>query len=319
MQLTTSRYLEHIGGIRLLDVHGDIRLDLLEQAITQMARRDKLPLTACERTRIDTEGHGERRFINIDRRQCLRILRVRHRIADAHIAEPRQSDDLTHPRFVDFDALEPLIHIDLADLCLRLMIAADHNNILIGAHRTTNHAPNGNATNIVIRFERRHHHLQRPLCIALRRRNLLHDGLHQRLEIIVRILHVKLGDTITRCRIDHGKIELVIIRIQLHKELQNLIVHIVHALIRAVDLVDDNNRLQPLFECLAQNILRLRHWTLKRIDEQQNTVHHVENALHLTAEVRMTRSIYDIDLDPIIEDRRILRKNRNPTLALDIA
>ena len=190
---------------------------------------------------------------------------------------------------------------------------------MIGAHRSTNHAPNGNAANIVIRFERRHHHLQRPLRIALRRRDLLHDGLHQRLQIVVRILHVKLGDTVTRCRIDHGKIELVIIRIQLHKELQNLIVHIVHALIRAVDLVDDNNRLQPLFECLAQNILRLRHWTLKRIDEQQNTVYHVENALHLTAEVRMTGGIYDIYFDPIIEDRRILRKNRNPTLALDIA
>ena len=32
----------------------------------------------------------------------------------------------------------------------------------------------------------------------------------------------------------------------------------------------------------------------------------------------MTGSIHDIDLNPIIEDRRILRKNRNPTLALDI-
>ena len=74
-----------------------------------------------------------------------------------------------------------------------------------------------------------------------------------------------------------------------------------------------------MFECLAQNILRLRHRPLKGIDEQQNTVYHVENALHLTAEVRMTGGIYDIDLDPIIEDRRILRKNRNPALALDIA
>ena len=37
MQLTAPRYLEHIGRIRLLDVHSDIRLDLLEQAITQMA------------------------------------------------------------------------------------------------------------------------------------------------------------------------------------------------------------------------------------------------------------------------------------------
>ena len=70
--------------------------------------------------------------------------------------------------------------------------------------------------------------------------------------------------------------------------------------------------LQPLFECLAQNILRLRHRSLKRIDEQQNTVYHVENALHLTAEVRMTGGIYDIYFDPIIEDRRILRKNRIP-------
>ena len=134
MQFTASRNLEHVCRVRLLDMHRNIRLDLLEEAVANVTRGDKLPLTSRKRARIDTERHRECRLIDVDRRQCLRILCICHRIADAHIAEPRQGDDLAHPRLVHIDAPQALIDIDFADFRLGVMVAADDDNILIRTH-----------------------------------------------------------------------------------------------------------------------------------------------------------------------------------------
>ena len=198
------------------------------------------------------------------------------------------------------------------------MITADDDNILIRTHRTTNDTTDGNAPHIIIRFERRYHHLQRPVRIPLRRRNLLHNRLHQRFQIVALILHLELCDAIACRRVDHGEIELIVVRIQLHKELKNLIVDIVHTLVGTVNLIDDHNRLQFLLKSLTQHIFCLRHRPLERVNKQNNTIHHVENPLHLTAKVRMPRRIHNIDFDIIVENRRILRKNRDPALTLNI-
>ena len=64
-----------------------------------MAARDELAFAAGERARVDAERHGERRLVNADGRQCFRLLSVSDRVADADIAETRQSDDLAHLGF----------------------------------------------------------------------------------------------------------------------------------------------------------------------------------------------------------------------------
>ena len=198
------------------------------------------------------------------------------------------------------------------------MIAADDNDILIRANRAADNTTNRHASHIVVRLKGCHHHLQRTFCVALGCRNLLHNRLHQRFQIIALILHFELCDTIACRCIDHRKVKLIVVRIQFHEQFKDLIVDIIHTLIGAVNLIDDHNRLELLFKRLTQHILRLRHRPFKCIDKQQNAVHHIENALHLAAKVRMSRRIHNIDLDIVVENRSILRKNCNSPLALDI-
>ena len=70
MQLATAGNLEYIGTLSLLYPQGHIGLNLLKEAVTEMAGGNELSLTAGKWAGVDTKGHGQGRLINIDSRQC---------------------------------------------------------------------------------------------------------------------------------------------------------------------------------------------------------------------------------------------------------
>ena len=63
-----------------------------------------------------------------------------------------------------------------------------------------------------------------------------------------------------------------------------------------VNLVDHNDGLEANLQGLLEHETRLRHRTLKGIDEQQTAVSHIEHTLHLATEIGVSRGIDDIDL-----------------------
>ena len=145
------------------------------------------------------------------------------------------------------------------------------------------------------------------------------DRLHQRLEVRALIFHIVLRDAVAGRRVDDREVELIVIGIEFHEELEDFVVDIVHALVWLIDLVDDDDWLELLLESLAQDVLRLRHRAFEGIDEQENAVDHVEDTLDFAAEVRMARGVDDVDLDAVVHDGRVLREDRDAALALDIA
>ena len=54
------------------------------------------------------------------------------------------------------------------------------------------------------------------------------------------------------------------------------------------------------------------------VDQHQRAVHHVEDALHLAAEIGMPRRIDDVDADIVPRDRGHLGENGDAALALEI-
>jgi hypothetical protein len=68
----------------------------------------------------------------------------------------------------------------------------------------------------------------------------------------------------------------------------------------------------------------LRHGTLGRVHEQEDTVHHVHDALYLSAEVGMTGGVYNIDLDRLARfwvlerDGGIFCENGDAALAFEV-
>ena len=62
----------------------------------------------------------------------------------------------------------------------------------------------------------------------------------------------------------------------------------------------------------------LGHCALKGIHQEDHAVHHFEDPFHFSAEVRMARRIYDIDLDSFVMDCRILGQDGDSALSFDI-
>src|SRR5688500_2624465 len=86
---------------------------------------------------------------------------------------------------------------------------------------------------------------------------------------------------------------------------------------RTIDLVDDDDRRAAERECLAQHEPRLWHWAVERIDNEQDAVHHAEDAFDLTAEVSVAGRIDDVDLGSAPPDGGVLREAGNPPLAFE--
>ena len=93
-------------------------------------------------------------------------------------------------------------------------------------------------------------------------------------------------------------------------------------LMRAVEIdtlciVDDER--QVLLQSLLQNKAGLGHAALGCIDQQQNAVDHLQNALDLAAEVRVARGVDDVDLNAVVLAGAVLGQNRDAALTLDVA
>jgi hypothetical protein len=62
-----------------------------------------------------------------------------------------------------------------------------------------------------------------------------------------------------------------------------------------VDLVDDDDRLQPDLERLGDHELGLRQRAFGGVDQHQRAVHHVQDALDLAAEIGVAGGVDDVD------------------------
>jgi hypothetical protein len=93
-------------------------------------------------------------------------------------------------------------------------------------------------------------------------------------------------------------------------------VDLADACVRAIHLVDDDQRREPQLQCLAQDEARLRHGAFRRVHQQHHPVHHAQDALDLAAEIRVSGRIDDVDLDPAPLDRGVFRQDGDAPLAL---
>ena len=70
---------------------------------------------------------------------------------------------------------------------------------------------------------------------------------------------------------------------------------------------------------LLQHEAGLGHGTLRRVHQQDDTVDHLQDALHLAAEVGVAGGVHDVDFIVLVVDGGILGKNRDAALPLQIA
>ena len=128
------------------------------------------------------------------------------------------------------------------------------------------------------------------------RRHVADDGLEQRRQIAV-------ADVVGHARIagaargvERREIELLVIGLEVEEQFEHFVEHFGRARVGAVDLVDDDDRLQAQAKRLAGDELGLRHRPFGGVDQQDHAVDHGEDALDLGAEIGVAGRVDDVDV-----------------------
>ena len=193
----------------------------------------------------------------------------------------------------------------------------DPRDRLARSERPALEPPHRDLPDVVVVGRRRHEQLRGGVARDIRRRYPLDDGVEERLERRADVPVVGAGGAGERVRIDRLELRLLLLRAELDEQIERLVEDVVRPGFGTVDLVDDDDRAVAAAQCLPEDELRLRHRAVDRVDEQEHAVHHVHHALDLTAEIGVTGRVDDVDLDPAIRDRDVLRHDRDAALALE--
>ena len=110
----------------------------------------------------------------------------------------------------------------------------------------------------------------------------------------------------------------MLVGVEVDEQVVDLVENFLAARVVLVDLVDEDDRDEFVFEGLRQHEAGLRHRALRRVDQQENAVRHGQDAFHLTAEVRVPGRVDDVDLDAAVFDDGVLREDGDAPLAFQV-
>ena len=91
-----------------------------------------------------------------------------------------------------------------------------------------------------------------------------------------------------------------------------------NALVRAVDLVDHHDDPVTQLQGAAEHKAGLGHGALGGVHQQDHAVDHLQDALHLAAEVSMARGVHNVDLGVAVLDGGVLGQDGDAPLTLQI-
>ena len=127
-------------------------------------------------------------------------------------------------------------------------------------------------------------------------RDVADDGLEQRRQVALADVVGEARITGAAAGVERREIELLVVGVEVEEQLEHFVEHFGGARVGAVDLVDDDDRLEAERERLAGDELGLRHRPFGGVDQQDDAVDHGEDALDLGAEIGVAGRVDDVDV-----------------------
>ena len=119
--------------------------------------------------------------------------------------------------------------------------------------------------------------------------------------------------------VDDREVDLLVIGIEIHEQLEDFVEDFVDAGIGPVDLVDHDDRLASRIRAPCASTKRVCGiGPSAGVDEEQHAVGHAEDALDLAAEVGVAGRVDDVDLDAAVVNGDVLGEDRDALLALEV-
>ena len=140
-------------------------------------------------------------------------------------------------------------------------------------------------------------HFQVTLRVEIWRWHLCTDRIKEISDVVPRVatvIHVIHRPTILGSSIHDRVFKLIIIGLQVAKQVEDLIFNFCDTASRPVYLINDNYGFKTSGECLLQDKLGLRHRSFRGTDDKTNTVHHSHDSLNLATEICVTWRVHNV-------------------------
>ena len=319
LELAATLHLPGVGALGGEHAQRHVADELLVEPRLHHARRQAVSVLARERGRVDPDRHRQARLVDPDHRERPRVVRIGEGLADGHVGEARDGDQLAGTGLGGVDPVERLGHVQLRDLRpLDAPVGAAPRDLLAVPDRPLADPAEREPADVRGGVEVRDVCLKRVALRVRGSRDVLEQGLEERLEIRGQRIRLQPGLPGSRVRIDDRKLDLALVGVQVEEERVDLVDDLGDTCVRPVDLVHDEDRREPGLERLAEHEAGLRERPLARIDEEEDAVHHRQPALDLASEVRVARRVDDVDLHAPVAHGRVLGQDRDALLALEV-
>ena len=215
LHFTTARHGEDLRVTGLCDAQGDIGARLLHEAVPDVAGGDEFAVLSGERAVVDREFHLNGRRVNRDVGQRRACFAVANRLADEHVLEAGQAHNVAGVRLLHLDALHALEVVDGGDLALgdaAVAVAADGG--VADLHLALDDFAERDTAEVIGVIQVGHKHLEAVASLRARGRDMLHDGVEERLHGAGDVLQLGLGVTGLGGTIYEREVELLVRRVE---------------------------------------------------------------------------------------------------------
>ena len=188
-------------------------------------------------------------------------------------------------------------HLGDAEPLDLVAVAGERADRLAGPHRALLDPPGQQPPEERVGGQRRRQHregLVAPRRLR-RRRNVVDDHPVERVEVPARPVERGVRPAAASGGVEHREVELRLVGVQRHEEVEDLVQRPVGLGVGPVDLVQQHDRPEAQPQRLGQHELGLRHRPFGGVDQQEHAVHHAEDALDLAAEVGVAGGVDDVD------------------------
>src|SRR5258705_8323020 len=317
LQFATAENAKRFRRIGIFDANRNVGEQLFLQPVAKIARSEIAAFFAGERAAVDSENHGERRLVDQQRLERLRIGEINDAFADLNAFNTSDGHQVTSENTVGFVAFKPAESIELSDargIELAVELAdADFRAALDGA---VENAADSDAAEKIAVIEIHHLDLQDAFRIAGRRRDGFDDRLEERQEIFRVIADFAMSHAVARVGVNDGKIELVFGSVEVDEEIVDFVENFLGAGVGAINFVEHDDRRKLGGKGLLQDIASLWQRAFAGVNQDNDAIDHAQRTLDFAAEIAVAGRVNDIDFGVVKKESGILGENGDAALAL---
>ena len=291
-----------------------------------------LPSRPASGRRVDAEGHPQGRRVDVEPRQRPRIGGIGQRVADRHLGQARDADDVARTGLRDVDAVDPVRGLEarhgpaerhrparLHGPGRVVGLLAHDRDALADPDTAVPDPPDRHPPDVVVGAQVRDQQLERMVGRVGRRRGDLDQHVEQRPQVLAGLVERRRRRAGLGVRVDDREVDLVLVGAEVHEQLVDVVEDLGRTGVRAVDLVERDDHRQAPGHRLLEDVAGLRQRALRRVHEEQHGIDHEQRALDLAAEVGVPGRVDDVEADVGVVDRGLLGEDRDALLALEVA